>query len=122
MSTFLLILSTICFIAAFGIHMCAKGLAETDFGAYCGYMSVPWMCAIPWISGFILAVIPETILSGISWIWVFLINALVVFILGPALTNVYMKRLASGKGAGVDIIIALLIGITTLIIAIALKS
>ena len=115
----MLIISTIAFIAAYGIHMYAKH--SRDWCDYCGYMDVPWMSAIPWISGFVFAVIPETLLFNIFWLWVFLINLVFVFILGPILTRIFLRACASGKGAGLDIIIALIIGIITLLIGILIR-
>lgn len=114
MSTFLLIVSAICFIATFGIHMRGKNTAD----GWCPYMEVPWMSAIPWVSGFVLAVIPECYLFGIRWWWLFLINILVVSILGPLFTDFVMRRIASGKGTGVDMIISISIAIVTMIIGI----
>lgn len=111
MQVFLLIISAICFISAYGVHMYAKN----DPLMWCGYMDVPLMSAIPWISGFIFAVIPEAILfEDVFWLWIFLGNAVLVFIFGPIITNLFLVRLASGKGAGIDIIIALIIGFVTL--------
>ena len=114
MSTFFLLISAICFIAAFGVHMRGK----TSAGGWCPYMDVPWMSAIPWVCGFVLAVIPESFIFDIEWWWLFLINILVVTILGPFLTGFVMRRIASGKGAGVDIIVSMIIAIVTLIIGI----
>ena len=114
MSTFFLLISAICFIAAFGVHMQGK----TSAGGWCPYMDVPWMSAIPWVCGFVLAVIPESFIFDIEWWWIFLINILVVTILGPFLTGFVMRRIASSKGAGVDSIVSMIIAIVTLIIGI----
>ncbi len=89
--------------------------AKNNPMSWCGYMEVPFMAAIPWISGFVLAVIPEVILlKNIYWVWILLGNAVLVFILGPAITKFFLIRFASGKGAGYDIIIAIIIGAVTL--------
>ena len=89
--------------------------AKNDIMSYCGYMDIPLMAAIPWISGFVLAVIPEAILlENIFWLWVLLGNAVFLFIFGPIITNFYLKRFASGKGAGYDIFIAIVMGFVTL--------
>lgn len=111
MKIFLLVVSIICFVSAFGTHMFAK----SDPLSWCGYMEVPFMSAIPWISGFLLAVIPEALLlNNIYWLWILLGNAVLVYIFGPAITRFFLIRFASGKGAGYDIIIALIIGFITL--------
>ena len=115
MSAFLFIVSALCFIAAFGVHMCGKN------NDWCGYMEVPWMSAIPWISGFILAVIPETLLFNIDWWWMFLINIPVVYIFGPLFTRIIMRRIASSKGAGVDVLVSMAIAIITLIIGVVIR-
>jgi hypothetical protein len=114
MKIFLLVVSVICFISAYGTHMFAKNNPMS----WCGYMDVPFMAAIPWISGFLLAVIPEVILfNSINWVWILLGNAVIVFILGPVISRFFLVRFASGKGAGYDIMIALIIGGVTLGIA-----
>lgn len=118
MSTIFLIISTISFISAFGIHLYAT---TSDASNWCGYMSSTILSSIPWISGFVLAVIPEAIMIDLFWLWIFLLNAVFVYIFGPILTNVFLIRLASGKGSGVDIITAILIGIISLIIGIVVK-
>ena len=111
MKIFLLLISVISFISAYGSHMFAK---NAPLG-WCGYMVNPILSAIPWISGFVLAVIPEVILfEDVFWLWIFLGNAVLVFILGPTITKFVLKRIASGKGAGVDILVTLIIGFTTL--------
>ena len=112
MSMFLFVVSAICFIAAFGAHMYGRN------NDYCGYMDVPWMSAIPWISGFILAVIPESFIFNISWWWLFLINIPTVFIFGPLFTQIILRRISSGKGAGVDVLVSMSIAIVTLIIGV----
>ncbi len=111
MKIILLLISVIGFISAYGLHMFAK----CDPLSWCGYMANPALSAIPWISGFVLAVIPEAILlEDVFWLWIFLGNAVLVFILGPTITGFVLRRIASGKGAGVDILVSLIIGFTTL--------
>lgn len=117
MATALFIISAICFIAAWGTHMLAKH-GHLD---YCPYLSVPWMCAIPWLSGYVLAVIPETYLFNLAWYWVFLINIPVVFILGYFIAAFLLRRLSLGRGAGFDILILMLIGIIALIIGVIIQ-
>lgn len=46
----------------------------------------------------------------------FLINLAIVYIIGPSFTRFFIRRLASGKGLGIDMFIALVIAIITLII------
>ena len=46
----------------------------------------------------------------------FLINLAIVYIIGPSFTRFFIRRLASGKGLGIDMFIALVIAIKTLII------
>ena len=117
MSTFCFIISAMCFITAFGVHIQGSNRA----GDWCPYMDIPWMSAIPWISGFILAVIPESYLFDIRWWWMFLINIPVVYIAGPLFTGIVMRRIASGKGAGYDALISIIIASATLIIGILIK-
>lgn len=114
MSNILLVISTICFIAAFGIHIQGEG------DDWCPYMEIPLINTIPWISGFILAVIPESFLFDISWVWLFFINIPIVYILGPFFTGFVLRRIKSGKGAGVDVIISIIIAIVTMTFGIIL--
>lgn len=112
MSTFCFIISAMCFISAFGVHIQGSNRAD----GWCPYMDIPWMSAIPWISGFLLAVIPESHLFDIHWGWMFLINIPVVYIVGPIFTGIVMRRIASGNGTGYDVIISIIIASITLII------
>ena len=121
MATFLFLLSAICFIAAYGIHMYAVVNSKENPLVWCEYMDNTILSAIPWICGFILAVIPECFIFSIKWYWMFLINLVVVYIAGPICANLFLKRFASGKGAGVDILIAIIVGIITCIIALITK-
>jgi hypothetical protein len=95
-------------------------IASQDISTSCGYMRVPWMSAIPWISGFILAVIPETALFDIKWYWMFLINIPIACICGYVFAVLFLRWFASGLGAGLDVIISLVIGIITLTIGLCL--
>ena len=55
-------------------------------------------------------------------IWMCLINLVVVFVLGPLLARMFLKRFATGKGAGYDIIVAMVLGTVALVIGIALMD
>ena len=112
MRIFLLVISALSFIAAFGIHMYAKNGAS----GWCGYMTSPALSSIPWVSGFILAVVPECLLFDLFWVWMALINLVVVWIIGPFTARLFLVRLSSGKGAGIDVLTAIIIGIVTLAI------
>ena len=117
MSSFLLIISIICFTSGFGIH----ALASRSIDGWCGYMSHPLLTVIPWISGFVLAVIPEIILFDMEWYWVFLINIAIQIVLGQFITLIFLRRFSTGKGAGYDILLSLIIAIITLIIGILIR-
>ena len=114
-STICYIISIICFITTFGCHATLKNGNPTD---YPGYMLSPLLSSIPYISGFILAVIPECFVIDIAWYWMFLINIFIVIILGPIITKFYLVRMVSGKGLGVDAFISLLIAIVFLTLGI----
>ena len=113
MATLFLIISAILFIGTFGIHMMIITRDPLDRPAY---TREPVMSAIPWISGFILPVIPFTIVFEYHWLAIFFINLVVVFFLGPILTKGLLVRFASGKGLGNDILYSFVGGIITLII------
>ena len=118
-STICLIISIICFISVYGCHMTLK---NGDPLSYAGYLSSPLLSSIPWISGFILAVIPECLIFNVTWYWMFLINIVGIYILGPIITKFFLVRMASGKGLGMDAFIALIIGIITLILGLIFRS
>ena len=91
MSTIFLIVSTISFIATWGIHMLAK---NGVFG-YNSYLFVPWRCAIPWISGFGLAVIPYDKFTT-PWHWIgFILICIIglgIIFFGAHLFNKYLEK------------------------------
>lgn len=111
LSTILLCLSALCFIAVFGIH-----IYIINSGEFYGYTRSLLLRSIPWLSGHVLAVIPECLLFEVYWIWMFFINLAVVYLLGPTFTRFYIRRFARGKGLGVDMFTALVIGVVMLII------
>ena len=80
------------------------------------YTQNPIMSTIPWISGFILPVIPFSIVFELHWLAIFFINLGVVYILGPVLTKGFLVRFASGKGFGYDMLYSFVGGIITLVI------
>lgn len=113
MATFFLIISAILFIATFGIHIMINSDDQWDKPMY---TRDPIMSAIPWISGFILPVIPFTLVFEFHWLAMFFINLAVVYILGPILTRGLLVRFASGKGLGPDMVYSFIGGIISLII------
>ena len=118
MSTLLLIVSAILFIATFGIHIMINMGNPLDRPAY---TTDCIMSSIPLISGFILPVIPLAIVSGFHWLAVFFINLFVSLILGPMLTRAFLVRFASGKGLGKDMMYSFIIGVVTLVIGLIFK-
>lgn len=116
LSTILLCLSALCFIAVFGIH-----IYIINSGDFYGYTRSLLLRNIPYLSGFVLAVIPECLAFDVYWIWMFLINIVVVYLLGPTFTRFYIRRFAIGKGLGVDMFTALVIAIVTLIVGYVLQ-
>ena len=119
LSIILLIVSTICFIAASGIHLSVKDTLDVNIDTT--YRYYPIKNVLPWISGFVIAVIPEGMLFNIFWVWMFLINVVVVMLLGPLFTTMYLRRFATGKGPWSNIVTSVVIGFITLIIAIVIK-
>ena len=69
-------------------------------------MGVPWMSAILWISGFILLVV--VVLDKYS-------NR---FIFGHLFTQIILRRILSGEGAGVDVLVSMSIAIVALIVGV----
>jgi len=118
MATFLLILSSVLFIATFGIHSTIKTSQSFDQPMY---VNNPLLTAIPWISGFILSFVALNSLLDIHWILVFIGNAIVVFILGPFLTRQFLVRFASGDGLGKDMVISFIGGLISFIIGLIIQ-
>lgn len=118
-STICFVISIICFISVFGCHAALKNGDSID---YPGYMYSPLLSSIPYISGFVLVVIPECLIFDIEWYWMFLINIFITIILGPIITKFYLVRMASGKGLGQDAFTSLLIAIVSLILGIVFQS
>ena len=118
MATFLLIISAILFIVTFGIHMMIDNGNQLDKPMY---TKDPLMSAIPWISGFILPVIPFSIITDFHWLTIFIVNLAVVFLVGPALTKGIIVRFATGKGLGRDMFQSFIGGIIALVIGLIAK-
>ena len=114
-STICCIISIVCFISTFGCHETIKAGDPLDYPAY---LSHPLLCAIPYVSGFVLAVIPECMIFEIEWYWMFLINIAIVFISAPTITKIYLVRMASGRGLGRDGAYAFIIALGTLLLGI----
>jgi hypothetical protein len=119
MGAILLIISAILFIATFGIHVI---IARADKFDQPMYIHNPLMTSIPWISGFVLPVIPFSILFDVNWIAIFFINIAVVWLLGPMLTKAFLVRFASGKGLGKDMLTSFIAGIVVLIIGLLVNK
>jgi len=118
MSTFLLILSSILFIATFGIHSIIKTSSSFDQPMY---VNNPLVAVIPWISGFVFSFISLYLLLDKSWILIFIGNALIVYILGPLLTRQFLIRFASGDGLGKDMVISFIVGLIAFVIGIIIR-
>lgn len=119
MGTFLLILSSILFIATFGIHSMIKTSSSLEQPMY---VNNSLLAAVPWISGFILPVVCWSLIFDLHWIALFFINLVVVYIFGPILTKGLLVRFASGKGLGRDMLYSFIGGIIALIIGIAIHT
>jgi len=113
MAPFFLIVSAILFIATFGIHMIINSGEQFNKPIY---TRNPITSAIPWISGFVLPVIPFTLVFEFHWLAIFFINIAAVYILGPILTKGLLVRFASGKGLGRDMMYSFIGGLCSLII------
>lgn len=118
MSTVLLVISAILLISTFGIHMVIK----SDIIGQPMYLSNPFLSAIPWISAFVLAVIAWANVIEWHWLLLFIINLVVVFALGPAITKGFLVRFASGKGLGRDMFTSFVLGVILLIVGLVIKS
>lgn len=118
MATFFLILSAILFISSFGIHMMISNGEEIEKPMY---THDPKLSIIPWVSGFILPVIPFTIVFEYHFLAIFVINIGVVYIFGPIFSRNFLVRFASSKGLGHDLLNSFIGGIGTLIIGILVR-
>jgi hypothetical protein len=108
-----LVISAILFITTFGIHATILSTSSFDHPLY---INNPLISSIPWISGFILPVLPFSIVFDLNWVAIFFINLIGVWLLGPILTRALLVRFTSGKGLGRDLITSFIAGIVALII------
>jgi hypothetical protein len=118
LSSIFLLISGIFFIATYGIHMMIT-FGDMPFKpAYTRYRILSFL---PWISGFILPVIPFVIVFNLNWLIIFFINIAAVLILGRILTRGFLSLFASVRGLGIDIGFAFIAGLITFIIGLILK-
>lgn len=118
MSTFFLIISAILFIGTFGMHATISNAHPFDRPRYTDHSI---FSSIPWISGFILPIIPLALVLDINWIMIFIVNMAFVYFFGPTLTTAILVRFASGKGIGHDMIFSLIGGFVTLILGLLFR-
>ncbi len=117
MATFFLIISAILFIATFEIDLMISNGHEIDKPMY---TYNPLFSIIPWISGFILPVVPFALVFDYHWLAIFFINLVAVLIVGPRLTKGILAIFATGRGHGYDMLYSFIGGIITLIIGLIL--
>jgi hypothetical protein len=104
--------------ATFGIKMRRDGEIEFDQPKI---LDRRGMNVMPYISGFILPVIPLAILLPVHWVIIFLLNPFFFYIAGPFLTRAYLVRFAWGRGAGWDMLYCFIGGIITLMIGLIIR-
>ena len=119
MGAVLLIISAILFISTYGIHAIITNREKFDQPLY---VHNQLMTSIPWVSGFILPVIPFSTVFEANWVAIFFINLAVVWLLGPMLTKAFLVRFASGKGLGKDMQTSFIAGIVVLIIGLLVNK
>jgi hypothetical protein len=119
MSIILLVVAAILFITTFGIYSIMHNTQVERLGTSTVKSSI---IVIAIVSGFILPVIPFTLIFNINFIWVFFINIPLVWIFGPIITKLILGRLATGKSLGQDMLYSLIGGIIALIIGIAIHN
>lgn len=114
---FFSILSSVLFISSCGIHLRIMSENEIDRPPYTRNKPI---VGLLWMSGFVFPVIPWIKITELHWLALFFINMALVFFIGPNITEGYLKRLASGKGLGQDMITAFVAGLVTLLIGLIL--
>lgn len=118
MTIFFFIVATWLLIAAFGLKIKRGDRREFDEPAI---LQTKAMSVIPWLSGFVLPVIPLALMINIHWVLIFLLNLPFVYIAGPFLTNQFLDRFATGRGLGRDMVIAFRWGIISLVLGLGFK-
>ena len=118
MSTFFLIVSIWLFETTFGIKMRHDGDIEFDKPRL---LEKRGMVAMPYISAFVLAVIPFAILLPVHWLIIFILNPFFFYIAGPVLTKAYLVRFAWGRGASWDMLYCFTGGVITLMIGLIIR-
>ena len=96
-------------------------IEEENFFDKPNYATNRVLSAIPWISGFVLPVIPFCLVFHQNWFATFVINIAVVYIFGPILTKGILVRFASGKGIGRDMINSFIFGLIFLTIGLFVR-
>jgi len=106
MGTFFLVVSIIAFLISFGI---------TKLPAYDDIVGNPLSMILPFVGGFILAVVAECILIDLAWYWVFLINSAAAWTIGILLGAIYARWFNPNPAFG-DVIITFGVGVVALIL------
>lgn len=79
------------------------------------------MVAMPYISAFVLAVIPIAVLLPVHWLIIFILNPFFLYIAGPVLTKAYLVRFAWGRGPSWDMLYCFTGGLVTLVTGLIIR-
>jgi len=118
MSTFFLIVSIWLLEATFGIKMSLDGVIEFDKPRLFENRGA---VITPYISAFVLPVIPFAILLPVHWGIILILNPFFLFLAGPLLTKAYLVRFAWGRGPSWDMLYCFTGGIVTLTIGLIIR-
>lgn len=102
-ATILFSISALSFISSFGCYLCNRNISGNFLSSI-----------IPSVSAFILAVIPERLIFNIAWIWIFMLNVIVVYNFSTFIAKLYLKSVPNRKNFYRDSINATIIGLITL--------
>lgn len=117
MATFFLLLSALCGMLTFGIHLRIMSPDHIDKPMY-AYN--PFLCAIPVISGLVLPVFSLIYVFSWHWIILFLINLVVVLICARPLGMIISFMVLRNKNLGYKAVYFLLTTIISMAIGITL--
>ena len=118
MSTFFLIVSVWLLEATFGIKVSGDDVVEFDKPKL---FKKRGSVIVPYISAFLLAVIPLAILLPVHWGLILILNPFFLFAVGPLLTKAYTVRFAWGRGPSWDMLYCFSGGVITLAIGLLIR-
>ena len=113
MAQFILVLSALLLITAFGIHTFIVCKPHSDRPAY---TIRPSLMLLPWVCGLLLPVLAWAKVSSIPWGWLIILNFVFVFFIAPSLTRSFIKIFSTKRCLSKDMFATLSVGLVLLVV------